>query len=96
MARTQTKTPITLIDPENPIEFIEQFRTLLAEKGYVASLWHTDDVQALRPDLSDEQSMVVLEECIDRHDAEIGINWYVMGVHADNLFPKDDIADEEK
>jgi len=84
------------IASEKPSEAIEWFRKLLAQRGYVASLWNTEDVQSLRPDLSDEQSMVVLDECMRRHDAEIGINWYVIGFHADNLFPKDNIASEEK
>jgi hypothetical protein len=85
-----------MTDSQTPFELIEQFRTLLAQQGYIASLWNTEDVQSLRPDLSDEQSMVVLEECMRRLDAEIGINWSVIGFHADNLFPKHDSANEER
>jgi hypothetical protein len=32
--------------------------------------------------------MEVLLECDRRHNAEIGINWDVIGVHADSLFPE--------
>jgi hypothetical protein len=85
-----------MTDSQKPFELIEQFRTLLGQQGYIASLWNTEDVQSLRPDLSDDQSMVVLDECMRRHDAEIGINWYVIGFHADNLFPKPSSANEER
>jgi hypothetical protein len=30
----------------------------------------------------------ILLECDRRHNAEIGINWDVIRVHADNLFPE--------
>ena len=67
---------------------IEHIREILASRGWVASLWHTDDVKNVRPDLTDEQSMQVLERCIDKHDAEIGISWDVIRCHADMLFPE--------
>jgi hypothetical protein len=66
----------------------EQIREILASRGWVASLWHTNDVQMVRPDLTDEQAMQVLERCINKHDAEIGINWLVLETIADDLFPK--------
>jgi len=74
---------------------IERFRKLLAKHGYLITLWHIDDVRELRPDLTDEQYREVLEECDHRHDADIGINWEVIRVHADSLFPERDIAGEE-
>ena len=75
------------IDTKKPFELTEELRILLAKSGWIASLWHAEDVQALRPDLTFEQSMEVLERCMDRHDAEIGINWNVIRIHADDLFP---------
>ena len=67
---------------------IEQMREILASRGWVASLWHIDDVKEVRPDLTDEQAMQVLERCIDKHDAEIGINWLLIETIADDLFPE--------
>ena len=32
-----SKTPLTTIDPDNPVEFIEQVRTLLAAKDDIAN-----------------------------------------------------------
>jgi len=44
------------------------------------------------PDLTDPQCIEVLKRCEDRHDAEIGINWEVIRIHADDLFPEDRAA----
>ena len=76
------------IDTQKPFELTEELRILLAKSGWIASLWHTDDVQELRPDLTSAQSMEVLEQCMRRHDAAIGINWEVIRFHADDLFPE--------
>jgi hypothetical protein len=51
--------------------------------------WHIEDVKAVRPNLTDEQAREVLEEAEDQHDANIGINWYVLASHADYLFPRE-------
>jgi len=78
------------IDTTKPFELTEELRELLAKSGCVASVWHTQDVRSLRPDLSDGQSMEVLNQCMRRHDASIGINWDVIQCHADDLFPEPD------
>jgi hypothetical protein len=67
---------------------LEQIHEILASRGFVASLWHIDDVKEIRPDLTAEQSMQVLERCINKHDAEIGMNWLFIEAIADDLFPK--------
>jgi hypothetical protein len=54
----------------------------------IAITWHIDDVKELRPDLTDDQAREVLQQAKDRHDAGIGINWEVLEIHADDLFPK--------
>jgi hypothetical protein len=72
----------------------EQIDEELKLQGYVASLWHIEDVKEVRPDVTDAQAMQVLEHCINKHDAEIGINWLVLETVADLLFPKAD-EDEE-
>jgi hypothetical protein len=65
-----------------------KIRQRLAAHGYIAAIWHIEDVQSERSDLTDEQCMEVLLECERRHDAGIGINWDVLCYHADNLFPQ--------
>jgi hypothetical protein len=70
----------------------------LAEHGEIASIWHIEDVQSVRPDLTDGQAWEVLQAAKDNHDATIGINWDVLEFHADDLFghaPKTDAAEEE-
>ena len=51
--------------------------------------WNIEDVQNVRPDLSDEQAMEVLKkvEDVDAHDAEMGITWTTLVLCAQTLFP---------
>ena len=51
--------------------------------------WHIDDVKEMRSGLTDAQARKVLEQAKRRHDATIGINWDVLAVHADDLFPRE-------
>jgi hypothetical protein len=51
--------------------------------------WHIDDVQEVRPDLTDEQAREVLFAAKRYHDAEQGINWDVLKAHADFIFGKE-------
>lgn len=53
----------------------------------IAIYWHIDDVQSIRPDLRAEQASKVLEQLKKEHDASIGINWEVIEITADLLFP---------
>jgi hypothetical protein len=50
--------------------------------------WHIDDVKEVRPHLTDAQAREVLEQAKRQHDADIGINWDVLAIHADDLFPR--------
>jgi hypothetical protein len=50
--------------------------------------WHIDDVKEVRPGLTNAQARKVLEQAKRRHDATIGINWDVLAIHADDLFPR--------
>jgi hypothetical protein len=59
----------------------------LAAQGYVAILWHIDDVKQERPDLTDEQAMAVLRKAEQEYNADIGLNWDSLHLHADHLFP---------
>jgi hypothetical protein len=76
------------IDTKQPFELTEELRQLLAKSGWLASLWHAEDVQSVRPDLTFDQSMEVLGQCKRQHDAGVGINWDVIRIHADSLFPR--------
>jgi hypothetical protein len=49
--------------------------------------WSIEDVQQIRPDLTDQQARDVLSHCERRFDASIGINWDILELHADELFP---------
>ena len=48
--------------------------------------WSTEDVQSVRPDLSDDQAWQVLQSVEHDHDANIGVNWNVLECHAKWLF----------
>ena len=50
--------------------------------------WDIDDVQYVRPDLTDEQAGEVLRSVKHHHDATVGVNWDVLEIHADQLYPR--------
>jgi hypothetical protein len=50
--------------------------------------WSFEDVLSIRDDLTKDQACEVLAEADHRHDAEIGINWFVLEIHADHLYPR--------
>lgn len=66
----------------------EEIREVLAERGQIAILWGVEDVQAVRPDLSREQSWEVLQRAEQRHDGDTGITFNSLGVEAEEMFPK--------
>jgi hypothetical protein len=84
------------IDTRKPFYLTHELRNLLFESGYVASLWHADDVMAVRPDLNFKQSMRVLEDVIRSHDASFGINWDIIKYQAEELFPEAETASPAK
>jgi len=51
-------------------------------------VWSVEDVQEVRPDLDDEQSMEVLYRVLKKHDASIGVSWDVIEFWADELYPE--------
>ena len=53
----------------------------------IAIIWDIEDVQDIRPDLSDTQAMEVLLEVEHRHDSSIGISWDTLDIWAQELFP---------
>jgi hypothetical protein len=52
--------------------------------------WHIDDVKEERPDLTKKERREVLAFCKERHDHGIGLNWEVIRLQAEHLYPKKD------
>ena len=69
---------------------------LLAERRKIAAIWSIEDVQFIRPDLSQNRAWEVLQEVEHRHNAELGITWQILELVADDLFsaPDTDTAQE--
>lgn len=55
-------------------------------KDSIAIEWTIDDVLDIRPDLSRDEARQVLREVDEEHDAEIGINIFVIQDTADRMF----------
>ena len=53
----------------------------------IAIIWHIEDIQSIRSDLTDEQAYIVLQHLKENHDASLGINWEVIEIVADILYP---------
>lgn len=53
----------------------------------IADVWCDEDVLMLRPDLTREQAIDVLQRTFDKKDSSIGINWDVLSIYADDMFP---------
>ena len=66
---------------------ITRLKKLVQAQGYICILWHVDDVRQVRPDLTYEQCVKMLEH-LQRNHTIVGINWDVIRMHADCLFPK--------
>lgn len=56
----------------------------------IAIIWHIEDVQNVRPDLSDAEASIVLQRLKKNHDADEGINWLTIEVLAGIIFPEPD------
>jgi hypothetical protein len=65
----------------------EIYRLLESDEAFVI-VWTVEDVRSVRPDLTEEQCFEVLDACDNRHDANIGMNWDVIRMHAEDLFPE--------
>jgi hypothetical protein len=66
---------------------------LLGKHRQIATIWSVEDVQEIRPDLTDDQAWEVLEQVGRKHDAEYGISWTKFETVADELFPESDDSD---
>ena len=77
-------------DGKPPVEsegFVDVHQVLEARRQ-VAVIWSTDDVQDIRPDLTDDQAWRVLQNCRRVHDCEVGFSWLLIETVADDLFPE--------
>jgi hypothetical protein len=50
-------------------------------------VWGTDDVKHLCPSLTDDEAWEVLQQAEWQHNCEIGLNWDVLAMHIEMLFP---------
>lgn len=71
--------------PEKKYDLIRKYAQ---ELNLLISVWNIEDIQAVRPDLNDEQACEVLDLAERRHDAEYGINWGILRIHANDLYPE--------
>jgi len=58
---------------------------LLAERRQIAAIWGIEDVQQIRPDLSEDQAWEVLQAVSRQHDAEFGVTWLTLELTAEEL-----------
>jgi hypothetical protein len=63
-------------------------RELLAKHRMIGIVWRIEDVQGVRPDLTEDQAWEVLQEVERKHDGEAGTNWTTLEFFADELFPE--------
>jgi hypothetical protein len=69
---------------------------LLATDRKIAVVWCIEDVQEVRPDLTDEQAWEVLQQVKHTHDCNYGITWDTLEIIAQNLYgDAPEIATEE-
>jgi hypothetical protein len=60
---------------------------LLRQRRQIGIIWSIEDVQAVRPDLTDDQAWKVLQESERHLDCELGLTWDSIEYAADDLFP---------
>ena len=63
---------------------------LLEQRRQIALVWGVEDVQEVRPDLTDDQAWQVLQAAHRHHDCEIGLTWQNLEWFAGELFPEPD------
>lgn len=79
-----------LADLRNAMDDFGDAREALHDRREVAVVWCIEDVQGVRPDLTDEQAWDVLQECERRHDCEYGFTWTYIECIAADLYPVPD------
>lgn len=73
--------------PLNAKIYEHRFEIGIPDPEYqVGIVWSIDDVQEVRPDLTDGQALQVLRFVKDEHDAEFGINWDTLRAMANTMY----------
>ena len=67
---------------------------LLEARRQIAHLWSVEDLQSVRPDLTEEQAWEVLQNVDHHKDAELGITWFTLEMAAEQLFGDASVTDE--
>lgn len=62
----------------------------LGYENHIIIRWEVQDLMSIRPHLTIEQAAEVLSVVKRKHDAEIGINWDVLSIHADMMYPMEE------
>ena len=75
-----------------PLRRAKTLHEMMQEARVIGLLWNIEDVQSLRPDLTDDQAWSVLQRVDDQKDATLGITWDNLSWAADYLFPLEDGA----
>ena len=68
----------------------------LARTQRIASIWCVEDMQCLRPDLNARETWEVLKAASHHEDANVGINWDVLGSHAEILYGRPPETDDSE
>lgn len=87
--------------PASVIEWLDRqieqheidIQAIPAKRREIALIWCIEDVQVVRPDLSEDQAWEVLQVVQRRHDATLGVTWDTLEWVAQDLFgdaPKSD------
>lgn len=82
---------------------LQQMRTIIrgeldsrGDSDCIYMGWCVEDIQQQRPDLTVDQCREVLRTLSRRHDAQVGINWTVIDIIADDLYPSPEDDEEEE
>jgi len=79
-----------LLTDDEPADIDLYVHNLLAKDKKIAVIWSIEDVQGIRPGLTDEQAFEVLKQAGRKHDAAWGICWATLETIADDMFPEPD------
>jgi len=63
------------------------------QKKTISISWGVGDVKSVRGDLTDDQAWEVLCRVAQRHDSENGVNWDVIKIVAETMFPEPEDAE---
>jgi len=79
-------TVVATRDPEATLSRFTNLEPILLPAGEIAIIWSVDDVLRLRPDLTRDEALTVLEYAELQHDSGDGINWHALDLRAEELF----------